>query len=82
MTTNKIQKTNRILLKHTVIYCSCEIVRDVKEFVIRVNQKLAPKKGELEPLIERLRILIKTKPDHFPHSSRILIAGRSNFNGL
>lgn len=79
MTTGKpkIQKTNRILLQHgSVIYCSCEIIRDVRDHVVRLNQRLAPKKGELPVLLEKLFNLALTKPDHFPESSRrILLNG-------
>lgn len=70
-TKSKIQKTNRILLDQgKVIYCSCEIVRDVKEMVMRCNQRLAPKRGELINLFDALQKLARTKPDHFPTSSR------------
>ena len=69
-----IQKTNRILLpRGYTLYVSCEIVRDVREHLIRVEQRLAPKKGEMIPLIGLLKKVRKAKPEQFATSARTIL---------
>lgn len=71
--TQKIQKTNRIRLKNATIYTSCEVVREVREHLLRSGMILIPLKGEYNALLTQLKGLVKTKPEHFPYSSRIFI---------
>jgi len=65
----KVQKTNRIRMKRATIYCSCEITREIRDYVIRAQMILIPKKDQYQDLLIRLRELTKSKPDHFPSSS-------------
>lgn len=69
----KIQKTNRIRLKNATIYCSCDIVREVRSRVLRSGQILIPLKGEYLGLVQDLRDLTVKYPHHFPESSKLII---------
>lgn len=72
----KIPCTNRILLLHgKMIYCSCDIVREVREMLERVNQRYCPKKNEGDNLFYRLRDLSRQErfEGHFPRSSRRIL---------
>lgn len=72
----KIQKTNRIRLKNTTIYCSCDIVREIRQYVERLHQVLAPKRGKTDELFYQLCVLANTPKwkDHFPNSTREWLA--------
>lgn len=70
---NKIMTTNRILLPSGyVIYCSCDIIREVRPMIERVNQRYAPLRGEGYNVGAELKRLSKTAQyqEHFPKSSR------------
>ncbi len=69
----KVQKTNRIRLKNATIYTSCEIVRECREHLMRNQMILIPLKGHYDDLIGKLRSFARSKPDHFPESSRLII---------
>lgn len=73
----KINCTNRILLANAVIYCSCDVVRDVNDLLVRCNQRFAPLKGTTDELRKRLKTLTVLKPAHFAKSSITIINGRS-----
>jgi len=69
----KVQKTNRVRMKRATIYCSCEITREIRDYVIRSGMVLIPKRGEYDNLLLALRALTRSKPDHFPRSSISII---------
>lgn len=74
----KIQKTCRIRVKMNgttpiVIYCSCDIIREVRHLVMRFeNNVMIPLKGKVFELYDKLRELASKMPEHFPSSSRLL----------
>lgn len=82
----KIQKTCRIRLhagggnEIITIYCSNDIIREVKPHVMRFNNNvMIPLRGEGYKVFDKIAKLVLTMPDHFPTSSRMVInkfAGR------
>jgi hypothetical protein len=72
----KIQKTNRIMFPAMTIYCSSMITREVRDFTIRCNQILAPKKGEMQTLKDALILLARKHPHDFSTNARNWLLGR------
>lgn len=66
----KINKTNRILLRYGVIYCSGEIITRTKHLLVRCEQRFAPKKDAYDELMSLLVTLKHSHPNHFPESSK------------
>lgn len=75
MAKQHINCTNRILLKKGVIYCSCDIVSQLRGQTIRANQRIAILKGEYDSVLGKLKELAKQKPNHFLSGSRALLEG-------
>lgn len=74
----KIQTTNRIRMNYlngmTTMYVSSEIVRDVREFLVRLeNNVMVPARGKQPELFNRLLDLAAEKPDHFTKSGGAIL---------
>ena len=77
----KIHKTNRIVVKlpniprGVPIYCSSKIAGDdeLKEHIVRLNQRLFPRKDHNEAAVNRLKVLAKKFPEHFPYTSKVML---------
>lgn len=72
----KIAATNRILVGGTTIYCSCDVIREVKPFIMRIEQKYAVLKGCTNDLLKALYEQVRERPDHFPTSSKVIICDK------
>lgn len=67
MSKNKILKTNRIQLTKGTIYTSTKVVHEVSDHLIRMNNKLFPKKDHYRELLQDLENLAADPQyqDHF-----------------
>ena len=77
MAKTKIQKTNRIRLKNATIYCSCDVIREIRAYVLRAQQILIPKKGDYLTLVTYLKQMSVSPKwaDHFPQSTKNILEG-------
>lgn len=75
----KVQKTSRIRVcvgqALTTLYVSTEIVRDTREFTVRLeNNVMVPQRNRMDALKKRLCDLLDEKPEHFTAPAATIIA--------
>lgn len=75
-----IQKTCRIrLARGTVIYCSNDVVREVRQYCMRAqNNVMLPLRGQRDKLVSELKRIATELPKHFPRPSHDIL---ETFNG-